>query len=71
MWTIKLIIKIIITEFFGVMFLFTGITENNSTGIFLFIFNNILIGIMIASRYIYLKDKIKEYDYIEENIKKD
>ena len=71
MWTIKLLFKIIITEFLGVMFLFTGITENNSTGIFLFIFNNILIGIMILSRYIYLKDKVKEYDYIEENIKKD
>ncbi|MBQ9072116.1 MAG: hypothetical protein IJY25_03055 [Bacilli bacterium] len=71
MWTIKLIIKIIITEILGVMFLLAGISENNSTGVFLFIFNNILIVIMILSRYIYLKDKIKEYDYIEENIKKD
>lgn len=71
MWTIKLIIKIIITECLAIMFLVTGISESNATGVFLFIFNNILIGIMILSRYIYLKDKIKEYDYIEENLKKD
>ena len=71
MWTIKLITQIIITEIFGIMFLFVGISEDNITGIFIFILNNLLIGGMILLRYIHLKDMIKEYNYIEENIKKD